>query len=140
MHRRHHRLVLNKSKVPSRYRNLRLYRYSYPFRDENLKKEVINVLDVQLSDTMRAQIPRTIKSILTPLQLALYKSSIILGSTSEFTFATILALRPSFACLISRSIISSVFFLSHKGARISLFQCDGSENPEIILKNAPEEE
>ena len=93
--------------------------------------------DKSFTPALKAQIPRTIKSILTPLQLALYKSSIILGSTSEFTFATILALRPSFACLISRSIISSVFFLSHKGARISLFQCDGSENPEIILKNAP---
>ena len=28
----------------------------FPIDDENLKKEVINVLDVQLSDTMRAHI------------------------------------------------------------------------------------
>ena len=68
--------------------------------------------------TRRQQIPRTIRSIFTPLADASYSAAIMPGSQREFIFATIRASR------------------SQYGASTSSFHASGSEYPDNILNTA----
>ena len=84
----------------------------------------------------RQQMPRTTRRIFTPAQDASYSAAMISLSQREFIFAMIDAGFPSFACFISRLIRCRNFVLSHSGATESMFQFNGSEYPESMLKTA----
>ena len=76
---------------------------------------------------LSVQIPRTIKSIRTPLAEASYNLAMTFLSSKEFIFAIIYASSPRLAHSISSSIRSIIRSLKFNGATINLFQIGGSE-------------
>ena len=65
--------------------------------------------------------PRTTRSMRTPIWLALYSARMIFGSVSELTLAMMCAGLPSLANCASRAIMSSRVFFRVKGACSSFF-------------------
>ena len=86
--------------------------------------------------TRRQQIPRTIRSIFTPLADASYSAAIMPGSQREFIFATIRASLPCRAFFVSLPIRRKNLSRSQYGASTNSFHASGSEYPDNILNTA----
>ena len=84
----------------------------------------------------KQQIPRTMRSMLTPAWDASYSARMMAGSTSAFILATMLAGRPSRACSASRRIMAMKRSRILRGATISLRYCGGAAKPVSTLKRS----
>ena len=84
---------------------------------------------------LRVHIPRTMRSILTPLQEASYNLAMISLSSKEFIFAMICPPLPCSTARISPSIKSIKDDRKVNGATIRCCHCCDSAYPEMVLKN-----
>src|SRR3990167_7411205 len=76
--------------------------------------------------------PRTTRSIFTPVWLALYSARMIFGSVSELNLAMICAGLPSAANAVSRAIMSSKVFFSVTGVVVASAQVGVANNLAVL--------